>query len=113
MQFGLRQCLVLIGVAFLFLTTQAQPVSTNNGRREIDKTAKPYRILATGKQITIRSSQSIRSVLVWSSDGNRVLEQRDINTSTYSFKLSLGERVYFMMVELVGGKRYSEKLAVQ
>ena len=104
--------MVLIGVAFLFLTTEAQPVSTD-GRSEIGKTAKPYRVLTTGKQITIRSTQSIRNVLVWTSDGNRILEQRDINTSTYSFKLSLGERVYFMMVELVNGKRYSEKLAVQ
>ena len=78
-----------------------------------ETTAKPYKVLTNGKQITIQSKQDIRSVMVWTSSGHRIVEQKDINAASYKFTVSVNERVFFMMLETVDGKRFTEKIGVQ
>lgn len=75
--------------------------------------AKPYKILTNGKQITIQSKHDIRSVMVWTSSGHRIIEQKEINAASYKFTISVNERVFFMMLETVDGKRFTEKIGVQ
>lgn len=76
--------------------------------------AKPYKLLTAGKQITIRSNttNNILSVMVWTSGGHRVLEQKDINASSYQFRISVNSSAYFMMIRMADGKSYSEKIGV-
>jgi len=75
--------------------------------------AKPYKVLTAGKQITIRSNTTnILSVMVWTSGGHRVLEQKDINASSYQFRISVNSSAYFMMIRMADGKSYSEKIGV-
>ncbi|MBN8864836.1 MAG: hypothetical protein J0H92_15795 [Sphingobacteriales bacterium] len=75
--------------------------------------AKPYKLLTAGKQITIRSNTTnILSVMVWTSGGHRVLEQKDINAASYQFRISVNASAYFMMIRMADGKSYSEKIGV-
>lgn len=74
---------------------------------------KPYKVLTNGKKITIESKTNIKSMLVWTSAGHRMVEQNNLNTPSYSFETSVKEKIYFLMLELVNGKRYTEKIGVK
>jgi hypothetical protein len=79
-----------------------------------DKTeSKPFRILTNGKQITIQSNKSISKIIVWTSGGNRFVEQSNLEVSTYNFTIPAKEKFVFMMLELQGGKRFTEKIGGQ
>lgn len=92
------------------LIIEAQPVLA--AATEANKPAKPYRIQTSGKQITIKSTKDIKTVMVWSSGGNRILEQKDINAGSYNFRLTVNEKVLFIRIQLVDGKVYSERLGL-
>jgi hypothetical protein len=75
--------------------------------------SKPFRILTNGKQITIQSSKNISKIIVWTSGGNRFVEQSNVEASSYNFTIPEKEKFVFMMLELQGGKRFTEKIGVQ
>ena len=79
---------------------------------EIIKPAKPYRVLTNGKSITVKSSQDIKSIMVWTADGHRVLEQKDINATNYNFRITINARIFFLRVQMADGKTYSEKFGL-
>ena len=51
--------------------------------------------------------------MVWTASGHRIIEQKDVNASSYNFKISVNEKVFFVMLQLVDGKIYSEKIGVR
>lgn len=106
----LRHALTVLFICGITLLSQAQPQNASFGD---PKPAKPYKVLTTGKQVTIKSSKDIKSLMVWTSDGNRIVEQRDINSSNYTFRVSTNEKIFFIMVKLEDGKVYSEKIGIQ
>jgi hypothetical protein len=112
MMSGIRQYLAIIAIACLMLPVQAQPV-LNRSVNENLKEAKPYRILTSGKSITVKSTKDIKSIMVWTADGHRVLEQKEINANSYNFRITINAKVFFLMVQLVDGKTYTEKIGVQ
>lgn len=73
---------------------------------------KPYRILTSGKRITIKSSKDISYIIAWTTTGNRFVEQTNPGTSSYNFTVPSPEKIVFIMIEL-NGKRYTEKIGVQ
>ena len=75
--------------------------------------SKPFRILTNGKQITIQSNKNISKIIVWTSGGNRFVEQSNVEASSYNFTIPAKEKFVFMMLELQGGKRFTEKIGVQ
>lgn len=85
------------------LAVQAQPA----------KQTKPYKVLTSGKQITIKSNITINHVMLWTSGGNRLVEQRGINAGNYSFTIPILGKFFFLMVGLTNGKIYTEKIGVQ
>lgn len=97
----------LLAVAVLsvsMLTGYTQPIKTE---------AKPYKVLTTGKQLTIKSSKNIKHVMVWTTSGDRVVEQRDINNSSFTIDIPISRKTFFLMVGLENGKVYTEKIGVQ
>ena len=103
----IRSLMTALIIACLSFLSYAQPVSaSSNG-------PKPYKILTTGKQVTIKSSKNIQSIMVWTASGNRVVEQQDINSSSFSFTVKQGEKYVFVMIRLEGMKPFSEKIGVQ
>jgi hypothetical protein len=80
----------------------------------IDKpSAKPFRILTSGQRITVQSNKNINNVIVWTASGNRFVEQTNIEAPSFNFFVPSKEKYVFMMLELQGGKRYTEKIGVQ
>jgi hypothetical protein len=77
------------------------------------KKAKPYRVLTSGKQVTIKSSRNIKNIMVWTASGHRIVEQRDLNLTSFSFNANLKESVFFLMIQYEGMKPYTEKIGVQ
>ena len=102
----------LIAVSLLsvaFFVSKAQPAADPPVKKE----PVPYQVLTSGKQIIIKSDRNIRHVMLWTSSGHRVLEQRDINAATYTFTIPVDEKFFFLMLGLEGGKIYTEKIGMQ
>jgi hypothetical protein len=96
-------------LSLLFFASQAQPDTELPANKE----AKPYKVLTSGKQITIKSTKLIKHVMVWTTGGNRVIEQKEINNSSYTFTISVNQKSFFLMIGLEGGKIYTEKVGIQ
>ena len=95
-----------------FIQAQVKPPGSAEEKIAV-VSGKPYKILTNGKQITIQSKQDIRSVMVWTSGGHRIVEQKDVNASTYKFTVPAKEKVLFLMLETTNGKRFTDKIGVQ
>lgn len=81
--------------------------------RSVDNEPKPYKILTSGKQVTVKSSKNIKTVMVWTASGHRILEQQEINTTSYTFNVSVNEKYFFVMIRLEGAKApFTEKMGV-
>ena len=91
---------------------QVKPLGAAEKTKSVSA-AKPYKILTDGKQITIQSKLDIRSVLVWTSSGHRIVEQKEINAAIYKFTFPAREKILFLMLETINGKRFTEKIGVQ
>ena len=106
---AIRRLLAAASLSLLFITAGAQ---TDNKLPALNE-AKPYKVITYGKQITIKSSKSIKHVMVWTTDGNRVIEQKEINSSSYTFTIPVNQKTFFLMIGLDGGKIYTEKMGIQ
>lgn len=94
--------------------SMAQDPGVPKSQLSAEKTgSKPFRILTNGKQITVQSNKTISKIIVWTSGGNRFVEQSNLEASTYNFTIPAKEKFVFMMLELQGGKRFTEKIGVQ
>jgi hypothetical protein len=107
-----RQTMAILAVTLLSVLAKAQPVNVSISSRETEKFSKPYRIQTSGKQVTIKSTKDIKSIIVWTSGGHRILENKELNTASYSFRITVREKIFFIRVQLEDGKTYSEKIGV-
>jgi hypothetical protein len=96
-------------LSFLFFVSPAQPPGNEPAKKE----TRPYKLLTSGKEITIKSKKNIQHVMLWTSTGHRVIEQRDINASSFTFTIPINEKIFFLMVGLDGEKIYTEKIGMQ
>lgn len=94
-----------------FVYAQAKPL--RNETETGNSTNKPFKVLTSGKQITIQSKKTIRSVMVWTAGGHRIVEQKQINTVSFDFTAPPKENIFFAMIEMEDGKRYTEKIGVK
>jgi len=112
-----KAVLVSVVVCASMLATAQQPRTPAPGlsasSNDIEKSSKPYRILTAGKTVTIRSVKNIKNLMVWTSAGHRIIEEKNLNTSNYNFRITVNEKLFFVMVQLADGKIYSEKIGVQ
>ncbi len=93
----------LIAAALLsvtFLSVQAQSAA---------KEIKPYKITGSGRQLFIKSSKSIKQVMVWTTDGNRAVELKNINNNNITIDIPISRRTFFLMIGFADGKIYTEK----
>lgn len=103
--------LKLFAIAFLSMlaiTTKAQPAPASKPAHD----QKPYKLITKGKQVSIKSIKGIKQVMLWTSGGNRVVEQKDINNSSYIMHIPVSQKTFFLMIGLTDGTVYTEKLAI-
>jgi hypothetical protein len=108
-------------MAFLFFLPGAQ-AQDNNKPAEKNKAAiekqspKPYKILHSGKRVTLQSkssSNSFKRILVWTASGNRIVEHHDLDATSFTFYTTATDKIFFLMLELQNGKRYTDKFGIQ
>jgi len=114
MYLAIRKLAVIALFTCIVDSSLAQDPGPKNKLSSAEKTeTKPFRILTNGQQITIQSNKNISKIIVWTSGGNRFVEQSNIEASSYNFTIPAKEKLVFMMLELQGGKRFTEKIGVQ
>lgn len=106
---AIRRLLAVAFFSILCIVSQAQPVNDPAFRKEV----KVYKILTSGKQITIKSTKNIKHIMLWTTDGHRVVEQKEINNSSYTFTVPVNQKTFFLMIGLSDGKIYTEKIGIQ
>ena len=79
----------------------------------IPASAKPFKVLTNGKQITIQSKQNLRSLMVWTSSGHRFVEEKELTSNSYSFTVPAKEKIFYIMIETAEGKRFTERMGVK
>ena len=108
------KAILIYSLCCVTLFTQAQPVTVYNPEEPTSSSsAKPYKILTNGKQITIQSKQELKSIMVWTSSGHRIVEEKEVKNTNYSFNVPAKERVVFLMAQMTNGKRFTEKIGVK
>lgn len=73
----------------------------------------PFKILTSGKKITIQSKSNIRQLMLWTASGHRVAEEHAINSSSYTYQINVQEKIFFVMLQLANGKRYTKKIGIE
>lgn len=113
---AIRRLMGVLSLSLLFLISHAQPANELPVKNEPLpglQASKPYQLLNNGKHLTLKSKKNIQNVMLWTSGGHRVIEQRDINATSYSFTIPVNEKLFFLMVGFSGGKVYTEKIGVR
>jgi hypothetical protein len=106
---SVRRLMAVAAFSVSFFVSKAQPAASQS----IKKENLPYHVLTSGKQITIKSNRNIQHIMLWTTSGHRVVEQRDIHAASYTFIIPIAEKIFFLMLGLEGGKIYTEKIGVQ
>lgn len=101
----------LLAVLSLSLYLTAVPAQAD--ATSASKETKPYKVMTAGRQVTIRSTKDIKQVMLWTSGGNRLVEQRDINNSAFTFTVPVSGKYFFLMLTLTNGRVYTEKIGLQ
>jgi hypothetical protein len=105
MMSAIRRLFAILSLTLFSLATLAQP--------EPVPEKKPYKVLTSGRQITIRCGKDISHVMVWTEGGDRIVEQKDINSTSYSVDLPVNQKRFFLMISLRDGRRYTERIGIR
>ena len=106
---SVRRLMAVTILSVSFFVSKAQPAAD----QPVKKETPPYQVITSGKQIIIKSNRNIRHVMLWTSRGHRVVEQRDINAASYTFTIPVDEKIFYLMLGLEDGKIYTEKIGMQ
>lgn len=109
----IRRALLLFTLFIVTYFIHGQGTSVPNAKEIRSTSAKPYKVLTNGKQITIQSKQNLKSLMVWTASGHRIVEEKDLKTNSYSFTAPAKEKVFYMVIETADGKRFTEKMGVK
>jgi hypothetical protein len=90
-----------------------QPTETPIRESAVKPPVKPFKVLTNGKQITVQSKQNLKSLIVWTASGHRIVEEKDLQTTSYSFSVPAKEKVVYLMVVTAEGKKFTEKMGVK
>ena len=97
-----------------FVSAQANGIPDDTSKPIIDRVAsKPYKVLTEGKRVTVQSKTEISKIMVWTASGHRFVEENNVKAPSYTFVVSISEKLFYIMLELKDGKRYTEKVGVQ
>jgi hypothetical protein len=103
----------LPAIAFLIFLSSLTVVGAQPLKNTVTPDPKPYAVQTSGKQVTIKGSRNIKNIMVWTSTGDRVVEQKDLHTQNYSFTVPVSANYFFMMVGMSDGKIYTEKIGIR
>ena len=50
---------------------------------------------------------------MWTASGHRFVEEKNINQNNFTVNISIKEKIFFVMLEMADGKRFTEKIAIK
>jgi hypothetical protein len=106
---AISRLLAIVFLSFIVVAAQAQPINNETAKKE----AKPYKLLTSARQITIKSNKNIKHVMLWTTSGYRVVEQKEINNNSFVITIPVNQQTFFLMIGLSDGKIYTEKIGIQ
>ena len=109
----IRKAILVFALFSVTYVIHGQDKQPSNSEIATPASAKPFKVLTNGRQITIQSKQNLRSIIVWTASGHRFVEEKELKTNSYSFTVPAKEKVFFMMIETAEGKRFTEKMGVK
>ena len=104
-----RRLMAVVPLCFIVFISQSQAVKSAAAKKEI----KPYKLLTYGRQINIKSTGIIKNVMLWTTSGYRVVEQKEINNNSYLLDIPVNQKTFFLMIGFSDGKIYTEKIGIQ
>ena len=108
MVFLSRRLIALVSFSLMVFVSHAQSAAEDSVKKQ-----KPYKLVTAGRQITIKSIKGIKQVMLWTTGGNRVVEQREINNNSYVLNVPVSQKTFFLMIGLNDGNIYTEKIGLQ
>ncbi|MBK9381747.1 MAG: hypothetical protein IPN39_10495 [Chitinophagaceae bacterium] len=110
---SINRLFAIVSLSVLVIVSQAQPVNNTIAEPSI-KESKPYKVITAGKQVTVKSTKNIKNIMVWTASGHRIVEQTNVNVTSYTFNVSgAREKIFFIMVQYENGKPFTEKIGIQ
>jgi len=106
---AVRRLMAIVSLSVFFITASAQ----FSFDRPFEEKAKPYKVLTSGKQITIKAKKDIKQVMLWTTSGNRVVEEKAVNANSYTMDITINQRNFFLMVKMADDKVYTEKIGIR
>jgi hypothetical protein len=73
----------------------------------------PYRIYQNGNQLVVQNTSSIESLVVWNSQGKRLIEKKNIQQGTTHVSLNNSTGFAFVHINLEDGTRFTEKVILR
>jgi hypothetical protein len=107
----IRRLLAVVSLSVVVFASQAQQVKIEAPPNR--QSGNPYKLLTSGRQITIKSNKNIKHVMLWTTSGYRVVEQKEINNNFFVFDIPVNQKAFFLMIGLSDGKIYTEKIGIQ
>ena len=91
---SINRLFAIVSLSVLVIVSQAQPVNNPVAEPSI-KESKPY-------------------IMVWTASGHRIVEQTNVNVTSYTFNVSgAREKIFFIMVQYENGKPFTERIGIQ
>ncbi len=112
MRKSIHRLMAIVSLSLFISAAAAQPAG-NSFDISFKKDSKPFKILTSGKQVTVKSTKDIKTIMVWTATGHRIVEQTQVKASSFTFNVSGSrERIFFVMVQYEGQKPVTEKFGV-
>lgn len=89
-----------------------KPSPKTIAENSVSRAKKPFKILTSGRTITIKSTNNLKNIMIWTSQGNRVVEQKDIRQTQFTYNATISENVFFILVEMESGERFTERVGI-
>ena len=109
----IRKAILVPALFCIACFMHAQVKQSPKSEVAISTTAKPFKVLTNGKQITIQSKQNLKSLMVWTASGHRFVEEKQLTSNSYSFTVPTKENIFYIMLETAEGKRFTERMGVK
>jgi len=101
---SINRLFAIVSLSVLVIVSQAQPVNNTIAEPSI-KESKPYKVITT---------KNIKNIMVWTASGHRIVEQTNVNVTSYTFNVSgAREKIFFIMVQYENGKPFTERIGIQ
>ena len=50
--------------------------------------------------------------MIWTASGHRIVEDHNLDQHSWTFNINVNENVFYLMLELADGKRYTKKIGI-